>query len=197
MDAQLTQSPPQVAPSTLPHAGPLSTGNAIDTAARDVVNSAIGPVAGPAVRFASVTATGSAPAVNVRRVAPVAEPGESQTAKNVVQGLKDMNPIVASYLDKRSGKPWSEALSRQLPRFTLSPGKAPEMVANYPQIVGLAQTKAYADFLALKARELGQDERSKFLSESLEAITDDAQKAHVMRLLRSKRVIWSQVEKAK
>ena len=58
----------------------LSTANAADAAAKDLINGAFSPFAGPPVRFASVAATGQSPAIGVPRAAEVVPPGHSQMA---------------------------------------------------------------------------------------------------------------------
>ncbi len=71
----------------------------------------------------------------------------------------------------------------QLPRFMLTPGKAPEIVERHPKIVALAQAKAYADHIAGSARKLAGKERARFLEESLKGL-DPQQHELVLRALR-------------
>ncbi len=132
----------------------LTNGTALDASARDIINSTLGPAAGPPVRFAGVTATGGPPAVNVPRTAPVAAPGQNQFVLNLQEALKDANPLIKSYVDWRNGKTVGEAVGQQVPRFAMQPGKAPALAAKYPQIVNAAQLRAYTDDLAKQLRSM-------------------------------------------
>lgn len=167
----------------------LNNSLAADAAARDIINSWIGPFAGPPIRFGVVAASGYPPAINVGRAAPVAIPGQSQFRVNVEQALKDANPVVATMLDVKEGKPLDEAMTRQLPRFTLQPGKPPEMVAKYPKIVGLAQTFAFADWLVGQARKMEPQRRNAFVSNYYRQL-DPEQKRMVADALRRRKVHW-------
>jgi hypothetical protein len=145
----------------------LTDGTALDAAARDIINSAVGPAMGPGPRAAVITATGSAPAVNVPRTAPVAAPGENQTAINLASALKEANPVVKSILDVGEGKTLGEAASRQFPRFAMRPGMEGERAQNLPKIVNAAQLNAYAEDLAKKARQLPLTQRYRFVNQKL------------------------------
>lgn len=143
----------------------LTDGQAFDAAARDIVNSAVGPVAGPGVRAAFVAATGTPPAVNVPRTAPVAPPGQNQTAVNVIAALKDANPLYRSFLDIYEGKTPGEAAARQFPRFAMRPGMEGQKAEKLPQIVNAAQLRDYTEALSKQARALPLNQRWRFVSE--------------------------------
>jgi len=147
----------------------LTNGNALDSAARDIVNSAVGPAAGPAVRFGFVAASGGPPAIGVPRTAPIAPPGKSQTQVNLGEALKDANPLVRSYVDWRSGKTLREALGQQIPRFSMQPGKTPAMAAKYAQIVNAAQLKTYTEDLAKQLRAIPMKDRYPFAFKKFKA----------------------------
>lgn len=147
---------------------PLQT--ALDSAARDILNSQIGPIAGPAVHFGFTAASGQAPAVSVGRTSPVAPPQQSQSRVNVQTALRDANPVIASIFDKLEGKPTSEALGRQLTRFTLQPGKQPEMIARYPEIVRKAQANEYVNYVIHEARQKPMSERRQFVTKQFERL---------------------------
>jgi hypothetical protein len=165
----------------------LTTGDAMDSAARDIINANIGPAAGPPARFAMTAATGYPAAINVGRSSPVAVPGQSQARVNVQEALLQANPVVASGVDLTRGKSVMEAMSRQMPRFTMTPGKPPSMVANYPRIVNMAQTYAYADYVVGAARKLSPTERAKFIQKSLEPLSPD-QRNLVRKILKQRKV---------
>jgi hypothetical protein len=147
----------------------LTDATALDAAARDVINSAVGPVMGPGPRALTVMATGSPPAVGVPRTAPVAAPGENQLAINVNAALKDANPIVRSILDVEGGKTFGEAAGRQFPRFAMRPGMEGTKAENLPKAVNAVQLKAYSEDLAKKARALPLPQRYKFVNSKLVA----------------------------
>jgi hypothetical protein len=162
----------------------LTDSDALDAAARDIINSATGPALGPGVRGATVAATGSPPAVGVSRTAPVAPPGTSQFKVNVEEALKDANPIVKSFLDyTRGGKSLREAVSQQIPRFGLAAGKPEATAANFPKIVNRAQLNAYTDALAREVRQQPINERRQWIADRLakdELSTENANTARVL-----------------
>lgn len=172
----------------------LTDTDALDAAARDIINSAIGPAMGPGPRAAVVSATGSPPAVGVPRSAPVAPPGKSQLKVNVEEALKDANPIVKSFMDYHSGaKTAREALGQQLPRFTLQSGKTEAVAAKYPQIVNKAQLNDYAQYLAGEARKVPLRERYRWVLNRLkEDELNPVNAAQAQILLRRKGVFQYQ-----
>ncbi len=142
---------------------------AADAAARDIINSATSPFAGPGIRFAKIAATGEPTAINVGRVAPVVPPGKNQLAQNVESAAIEANPLIKSIHQKAvEGKSWREALAGQLPRFTLTSGKPPEMVENYPEIVHKAQLNAYLDDVVGRARKMPEARRDEYLDKVME-----------------------------
>jgi hypothetical protein len=143
----------------------LTRSQAVDQAARDIINTSVSPMIGPAPRFASVALTGRAPAIGVARVSPVALPGQNQLRVNLQEALKDANPIVKSALDLRAGKPG--AIAGQFPRFALQPGKTEETAAKFSQIVGRAEMKDYVDYWSSQARKLPRGERFSFIQRQL------------------------------
>lgn len=143
----------------------LTDGQAYDAAARDAINSAVGPIMGPGPRAAFVTATGSAPAVNVPRTAPVAPPGQNQTLVNLIAALKEANPLYRTFLDIEEGKTLGQAMQRQFPRFAMRPGMEGQKAEKLPQIVTAAQLREYTDALSKQARALPLNQRWKFVSE--------------------------------
>ncbi len=145
----------------------LSNGTALDAAAKDVINAAVGPVAGPGPRAATIMATGSAPAVGVPRTAPVAAPGQNQLALNIGAALGEANPVVKSILDVQGGKTLEQAAGRQFPRFAMRPGMEGEKAANMPKIVNAAQLNAYTEDLGKKARGMPLQQRYKFVQQKL------------------------------
>jgi hypothetical protein len=137
-----------------------------------------------------VAASGYQPAIDVGRAAPVARPGENQIGVNVAEALKEANPIVGTMLDVHDKKPTDEILARQIPRFTLTPGKPPEMIANYPRIVGLAQTFAYADYIVSQSRKMDQERRNAFINQAISRL-DPEQQAMVANNLKRRKIEWT------
>lgn len=161
---------------------------ALDAAARDIINSSVAPFAGPGPRFASVTATGSPIAVNVGRTAPVSPPGKNQLAVNFLAAAKDANPVVKSLVDRMvDGKSMREALVTQLPRFTLTSGKPPEMVENYPEIVHKAQLNAYLNDIVHRSRRMSPEKRDELIESTLDSLEGE-DRLHAMRFFKYRRV---------
>jgi hypothetical protein len=164
----------------------LTDADAVEGASRDIINAAIGPAAGPVVRFGFIAASGYPPAVKVGRASPVAAPGASQQLENIKAAAKQANPLVASYFDYKQDKPVAEILKRQLPRFSLTPGKPPELIDRYPKVVNLAQTYAYVDYLASQARSMDQSQRNKFLRDALSKVDSEHRDLMTNLLIRKK-----------
>lgn len=164
----------------------LTIGDSANAAARDILNSLAGVAAGPGTRAISVGATGRAPAMQVNRVSPVVQPGKNQITRNIREAAEDLNPLVKSALTIARGKPVSEALSQQLPRFTLRSGKPSDLTDRYPQIVRLAQTYAFADNLVGRARQEPKDKRWDFVYKEMEGMPMDEQKIVLDQLRRRK-----------
>jgi len=133
--------------------------NAVDSAFRDLFNSWTAPMAGPAVRAASVTATGYPPAIGVPREAEAAGPNQSQALERLWAAGRGANPVLKSYLDYREGKPWSDIMATQLPRLVMRPGMTPERFEAMPKIVEGARLNDLIDDSASRLRKLGLTER--------------------------------------
>lgn len=145
----------------------LQPGDAMDAAARDILNAWSAPVLGPPARFGSELATGYPPALNVPRASRVAPPGGGQFGENLKAAVLDANPVVASVRKAIEGKTIPEIMSSQLPRFTMVPGKTENLVANYPRIVTMAQGNAFIEDVIYQARRLPQDEKLAFIREQV------------------------------
>lgn len=142
------------------------------------------------MRAAAIATTGYQPAVKVGRASPVAPPGKNQSLVNVMEALKEVNPGINGILDYTyRHKTGMEAIAGQLPRFALTPGKPPEMIANFPKIVGLAQTHAYADDVVGKARQIASPEKEKYLKEAFAEIHDADQEKMLLRVLKERKVV--------
>lgn len=167
---------------------PLQT--ALDSGVRDVVNSAVGPLAGPGPRFALGAASGYPTAINVGRQFPVVQPGENQHFSDFAHALGEANPIVGSILDlARPGGSTSAALTRQLPRFSLQPSRAPEMMENYAEIVRKAQLYTYTDDLIRRARKMNASSRTPFIEGELEKLPDEDRDT-VTKALQHRKITW-------
>lgn len=168
----------------------LDTQAGIDAAARDVGNSWSGPILGPPVRFAVGAATGYTPAMGVGRAHPVVPPGDSQAASDLANALYEANPLLATaresgtlaeylpwmpFADQLPPKPTSEVIARQIPRFTLLPGKPAEVIERYPEIVQRAKANTYLDDVIHRARAMGAEQRTRYLTESLARLPPEEQ----------------------
>jgi hypothetical protein len=151
----------------------LTTGDAFDSAARDIFNSLSAPAAGPPVRLAAIAATGYPPAVNVGRASRVVPPGENQHLENAKEALRQANPIYQTYLKYRQGKSLSEIASSQLPRFTLMPGKTQGLTQNYPRIVAAAQANEFEDDVVRQAKQMPMEKRYTFIMEQIQRLPPD------------------------
>lgn len=170
----------------------LTSGDAMDQAGRDIVNSAISPFAGPIVRFASEAATGYQPAINVGRATAVAPPGKSQIKENVKQAALDANPIVRSVmLANQPGGSVADAVRQQIPRLSMQPSNPGEMMARYPEIVRKAQAAAYIDDTVGRARKMEMGPvRNQFIRSQLSKLDPEDQK-QAIQTLRYRRITWA------
>lgn len=148
----------------------LQPGDAMDAAARDILNAWSAPALGPPARFGSELATGYPPALNVPRASRVVPPGGGQFGENLKAAVLDANPVVASVRKAIEGKTIPEIMSSQLPRFTMVPGKTENLVANYPRIVTMAQGNAFIEDVIYQARRLPQDEKLLFIREQVKRL---------------------------
>ena len=168
----------------------LPTGTAFDSAARDALNAAMSPWAGPPIRFATTAITGYPTAINVGRNTPVVPPGESQTKENIKQAALQANPVVGG-INKtmQPGGSAMDALSSQLPRFLPIPSKPLEMMDKYPEIVRKAQANAYIDDVIGRARKMNIDARQKFLDEAVEKLQDPQDREKARQQFQYRRVM--------
>lgn len=143
----------------------LTHADAFDAASRDIINAWASPVMGPAVRAATIAATGDEPVVGagfkpIRAAPPVAPgSGKPQAVANVKEAILRANPIVKSAIDIGQGKEPQQALAEQLPRFTLAPGKSERKVAQFPKAVSMAHLNEYIDYVVTEAKKLPRNER--------------------------------------
>lgn len=163
----------------------------VDAGLRDMENSIIGPFAGPLPRAAVGAFTGYPTAVSVGRAYPVVPPGQSQRISDFEQAAIDLNPIIASIHDKmKTGGSEAQALARQLPRFTLQPSRAPEMMDDYADIVHRAQMYGYADDVVHRARKMPTSERAKYIEAELDKLEDTKDQQQLKRTLKQRKIQW-------
>jgi len=165
----------------------LTNADAGEAAGRDIINSWSAPYAGPAIKAASIIATGHSPAIDVGRVSRVVPPGENQLLENTKEAVRQASPVVQTYIKYREGKTTPEVLSSQIPRFTMTPGKTEAMVEKYPKIVSMAQGNAFIDDVIHQARRLPQSERLKFVTEQMKRLPAE-QRQHGLNEARRRRV---------
>lgn len=154
----------------------LHRSDVVQAATRDIANVGLSTVAGPGPRAAMVALTGYPPAISVGRSSRVAPPGESQLLENFKAAAWESNPLLASIHEySKSGGSLAGALSRQMPRFTLTPGKQPDMIKNYPKIVEGAQSSEFTEDVIRVARTLPKSERTHFVKEQIARLPKDRQ----------------------
>jgi hypothetical protein len=164
---------------------------ALDSGARDIINSAIAPWAGPTVRFGVEAATGYPTAVNVGRATPVVPPGHSQRIADFKEAVIQSSPLAAGIekANQPGGAGITDVLKSQLPRFLPQSGKPPEMMNDYPAIVRRAQANAFIDDVIGRARKIEPAERSKFLQESVDRLDNADDKAKAWREFKYRKVM--------
>jgi hypothetical protein len=173
----------------------LGTGSALLAGAQGVGNTAISAATGPANRFAFMALTGKRPSIPPVQEAAVAVPQseedfsfiKSQVAKNILEAVKQANPIADATARVVQGK-YEEAATRQLSRYTPRTGMATETIEALPKIVAAGELHNYTDALAKEARKqpLGFD-RNTFVREKLDDDNLDlAMRAKAMRELQMK-----------
>lgn len=164
---------------------------ALDSGARDIINSAIAPWAGPPIRFGVEAATGYPTAVGVGRTTPVVPPGQSQHIADFKEALIQSSPVTAGIEKARQtgSTGLTEVLTSQLPRFTPQPGKPPSMMADYPAIVRRAQANSYIDDVIGRARKIEPKERAKFLQEAVSRLDNIQDKAKAWQEFRYRKVM--------
>lgn len=161
----------------------LTPGDVKDAALRDVVNTAISPYTGPAVRFGSAIIYNRAPGIGAPPIFRVVPPTgddtqRSQIASNLLHAVADVNPLTAAAVDQKenpSARP-VDILHRQLPRFTLRPSNSVEMMDNYPTIVHKAQVNSFIEDTIYTARRLKPDDRPGYVEDQVSQLPVEDQK---------------------
>lgn len=156
----------------------LSDTEAIHSGLRDILNTGIGMVAGPPVRFAIGAATGYPTAVDMNRQFPSVAPGKSQKLSDLENSLLSINPLTETYRQiQERGKDFSTALEigleKQLPGFTPKAGMSPDVETNLPKIINRRELKDYIDYIAKETYKLPLTERRDFLVKKLLEIPED------------------------
>ena len=175
----------------------LGTGSALLAGAQGAGNTAISAATGPANRFGFMAITGKRPSIPPVQEAPVAVPQseedfdfiKSQVAKNIMEAVKQANPIADATARVVQGK-YEEALTRQLSRYTPRTGMATETIEALPKIVAAGELHNYTEALAKEARkqQLGYD-RNVFVREKMdEDNLNPTLRAKAMRELQMKGV---------
>lgn len=166
----------------------LQPSDMLEGVRRDIWNTSISPFVGPVPKFLLGTANKTL-SIGVGSPHPIVAPGESQTKSDILESLREANPLVASYLDSQQpGATTADALRRQLPRFTLSPSNPPEMVEKYPEIVRRAQASQFIDDVIGRARKLEPEKRKKVLHDAVDRLSDDADKETAIKRFIQRRV---------
>ena len=155
----------------------LNNTQAIHSSLRDVINTTVGMVAGPPVRFAVGAATGYPTAIDMNRQFPIVAPGSSQKLSDLKNSLLASNPLSETYRQiQEKGTDFPKALQigleKQLPGFTPRAGLNPDTEAKLPEIVDRRELKDYIDFVAKETYRLPTEERREFLLKKLAEIPD-------------------------
>ena len=155
----------------------LPASNGIDTAGRDIINSAIGPWAGPAARFAVGAASGYPTAINVGRAYPVTPPGQSQHLSDFKNAVINASPIGGGIqkMMQPQGQGWWEIVKSQFPRLVPQAGRSASMNANYPEIVQKAQANGFMEDVIHAARSVPPDQRHDFLQAQISRLPAELQ----------------------
>lgn len=161
---------------------------AVDSAARDIINTWISPVAGPPLRFALGAATGYPPAVETGRNYPVVESGQSQHLSDLANAAYEANPVVSGlresgalngllpYADQLPPKSPTEVLRRQLPRLMMLPGKPLEMAERYPEFVRMAKSNAFIEDVIKHSRTMEPQKKIEYITKSVLSLPPQDQK---------------------
>lgn len=150
--------------------GHLPFGLVFEAALRDIGNAWSAPYIGPITRTVSLAVSGKQPAIGVPRTAPVVPPGQNQFVQNAKTAAIEMNPIIASVHDSREpGATGMEFWQRQLGRFTIQPGKPPQLADpnQYARHVDRAQAANFIADVVMRARKLQGSDRAKYVNESI------------------------------
>jgi len=167
----------------------LNNTQAIHSSLRDAVNTGIGMVAGPPVRFAVGAVTGYPTAIDMSRQFPIVPPGKSQKVSDLKNALLASNPLSETYRqiqEKGTDIPsaFQIGLEKQLPGFTPRAGMNPETEANLPKIVDQRELKDYIDFVAKEARKRPIDKRRDYLIQMLDEVSGELRGRAVYELKR-------------
>jgi hypothetical protein len=172
----------------------LTEGDAMDAALRDIINSWVAPYAGPAARILTSTLFNKPPGITLpdvhHRVAPTGDEHQrSQILHDLLRSIADVNPGVASYLEKRENPslPESDVLRRQFGRFMPRPSNSQEVMENYPEIVHKAQVTQFIEDTIHTARRLKPDDRFEYIQNQLDQLPPEDQRT-LTRALRARRV---------
>jgi len=143
----------------------LGAHNGVDSAARDMINAAVSPWAGPLPRFAVGAATGYPIAANVGRAFPVVPPGTSQHLSDFKNAVIQMNPVVAGIHQamQPNSSGWIDAVRSQFPRLVPQSGRSDSMTKNYPEIVQKAQANEFINYVVHAARTVPIAHRRQFV----------------------------------
>jgi hypothetical protein len=164
----------------------LTNADIRDSAYRDIWNSAVSPFAGPPIRF-GMSLGNFTPFIGAPKPAPIAAPGESQGAANIVNAIVKANPIAASIQQYRQGAGLVQAVQSQFPRFVPKSSQPLEMMTNYPEIVHKAQAAGFMEDVVHRARYMEPTQRTNFIRDSLQRLApSDRPKA--IQTLRWRRV---------
>lgn len=150
--------------------GHLPFGLVFEAAMRDIGNAWSAPYIGPVTRTFSLAVSGKQPAIGVPRTAPVVPPGQNQFVQNAKTAAIEMNPIMASVHDSREpGATGMEFWQRQLGRFTIQPGKPPQLADpnQYARHVDRANAANFIGDVIMRARRLQGADRAKYVNESI------------------------------
>jgi hypothetical protein len=156
----------------------LGVHNAMDSASRDMINSAISPWAGPVPRFALGAATGQSTAVNVGRQFPVVPPGTSQHLSDFRNAVINLSPVTGGIQKamQPQNQGWWEIIKSQFPRLVPQSGRPDSMTANFPEIVQKAQANEFIDYVIHAARTVPIAQRHQFLDGQIQRLPDELQK---------------------
>jgi hypothetical protein len=91
------------------------------------------------------------------------------------------------YADQLPPKPTSEVVARQIPRFTLLPGKPAEVIERYPEIVQRAKANAFVDDVVHRARRMDAETRLRYVMDSINQLPPQ-ERAHAVEEIRRRRV---------
>jgi hypothetical protein len=175
----------------------LNNQQAFDAAARDIVNSWLHPMAGPAVQYGVAATTGHAPAIGLPRKLPVVAPGHSQFLSDMKYAAGEVNPVVATLIPGMTpdSKPTMqergvEAGKRTVQMFDTRAGMKPEAVEKAPEIIGLSQLHKYTEQLAADARKKAKEDRMDYVTERFDKDgLDDEYRAKALKQLKAKGVL--------